>query len=79
VSGAVQEKRAGNLPERVVRNRSTYATQLHRLDPEAEDPRPACPESDYRTEAEWSEVPRAAYESHYDLCGNPECFGGDWR
>lgn len=62
-----------------VRNRSQYADTLHRLDPDADEPRPACPEADYRPDAEFTDVPLAAYRPHYKLCGNPECFGGDWR
>lgn len=68
---------ATELPEDDVRNRSQYADTLHRLDPD--EPRPACPEADYRPDAEFTDVPLAAYRPHYTLCGNPECFGGDWR
>jgi hypothetical protein len=28
---------------------------------------------------EWTEVPAEAYVGHYALCGNPECFGREWR
>jgi len=79
VSGAIQEERPVKLPEQVVRNRSRFATQLHRQDPDVDEHMPACPEADYREDAEWAEVPAAAYESHYDPCRNPECFGRDWR
>jgi len=65
--------------DRGVRNRSQYADTLHRQDPDSDDPRPACPEADYRSEADFTDVPIAAYRPHYKLCGNPECFGGDWR
>ncbi|KOX93405.1 hypothetical protein [Haloarcula rubripromontorii] len=67
------------LPEKGVRNRSQYADTLHRLDPDADEPQPACPEAEYRSDAEFTDVPIAAYRPHYKLCGNPECFGGDWR
>ena len=65
------------LPEKTVRNRSTYAKKLHRPDPDADEPRPACPTR--RSDREYTEVPTVAYRPHYTLCGNPECFGGDWR
>jgi len=65
--------------ETAVRNRSQYATTLHRQDPESDDVQPACPEADYRDDAEWTDVPVAAYRGHYGMCGNPECFGGEWR
>ncbi|EMA10926.1 hypothetical protein SAMN05443574_102139 [Haloarcula vallismortis] len=67
------------LPEKGVRNRSQYADTLHRLDQDADEPQPACPEAEYRSDAEFTDVPIAAYRPHYKLCGNPECFGGDWR
>lgn len=65
--------------DRAVRNRSYRAYTLHRQDPDAEEPLPACPEGDYRPDAEFTEVRIAVYRSHYDLCQNPECFGRDWR
>ena len=61
-----------------VRNRSQFADTLHRQDPNADEPRPACPEAEYREDAEFTDVPVATYPT-YDLCGNPECFGRDWR
>jgi len=68
---------ADSLPEQVVRNRSRYADTLHRQDPDADEPQPACPLQE--TAKEFTTVKTAAYRSHYGLCGNPECFGGDWR
>lgn len=65
------------LPERVVRSRNKRATTLHRLDEDAEEPLPACPEGD-RDGCDWTDVPSAAYRT-YEPCRNPECFGGDWR
>jgi hypothetical protein len=61
-----------------VRNRSQYADTLHRQDPDADEPRPACPEGEYRTDAEFTDVPLAAYPTD-NLCDNPECFGREWR
>ena len=61
-----------------VRNRSQFADTLHRQDPDANEQRPACPEAEYREDAEFTDVPVAAYPT-YDLCGNPECFGRGWR
>ena len=61
-----------------VRNRSQFADTLHRQDPNADEPLPACPEAEYREDAEFTDVPVATYPT-YDLCGNPECFGRDWR
>ena len=66
-----------DLPERVVRNRGQFATTLHRDDPASDDPQPACPEGD-RPGAEFTDVRTDCYPT-YDLCGNPECFGGEWR
>jgi hypothetical protein len=77
VSNAVPQEQAGKLPETAVRNRSQYAETLHRLDPDADGPKPACPEAD-RPGADFSPVELAAYRT-YDLCQNPECFGGGWR
>lgn len=68
---------AEQLPEIAVRNRSQYAKTLHRADPDAEEPRPACPTRE--SEHDYTEVPMTAYRPHYKLCGNPECFGGEWR
>jgi len=65
------------LPEIAVRSRSQYAKTLHRRDPDAEDPRPACQVRE--PTKEYTDVPTAAYRPHYKLCGNPECFGGDRR
>lgn len=63
------------VPEETVRCRSQYATTLHRADPDAEDPEPAC--ECRGSEREFTTVPTAAYRPHYTLCGNPECFGGE--
>ena len=75
VSQAVPQGK--ELPETVVRNRSQYAKTLHRRDPDADEPRPACPTRE--SEHDYTEVPTAAYRPHYKLCQNPECFGGEWR
>ena len=61
-----------------VRNRSQFADTLHRQDLNADEPHPACPETECREDAEFTDVPVAAYPT-YDLCGNPECFGREWR
>ena len=66
-----------SLPDTAVRNCSQFAATLHRDDPEADEPRPACPEAD-RPGADFTEVSVSAYRT-YDLCRNPECFGGEWR
>jgi hypothetical protein len=66
-----------NIPETVVRNRSRFADTLHRRDSKTDEVRPACPVR--QSDSEYTEVPTNAYLGHYDLCGNPECFGGDWR
>jgi hypothetical protein len=68
---------ADELPDRAVRNRGQFASVLHRDDPESDGPEPACPEGD-RPGADFTAVRTASYPT-YDLCGNPECFGGDWR
>ena len=69
--------RAESVPETVVRNRSQYADTLHRQDPDSDEPAPACPLQS--VEKEYTTVSRDAYLGHYELCGNPECFGGEWR
>ena len=66
------------LPEIVVRNPSRYGKSLHRLDEDADGVRPAFSEGDYR-DVDWNDVQRAAYEGHYGLCDDRECFGRDWR
>jgi hypothetical protein len=78
VSAHSQGEEPTQLPETGVRNRSQYADTLHRQDPDADDPRPACPEAD-RPGVEFTDAPLAASRPTYGLCGNPECFGGDWR
>lgn len=65
-----------NDVEKAVRNRSQYAHTLHRPDPDADEPEPACPVC-YDDDAEYTLVPIAAYRTHYDLCGYPQCFGGE--
>ena len=66
----------GDLPRSGVRNRSQYADTLHRQDPDADEPAPACPVC-YDEDAEYTRVQIAAYRPHYDLCGYPQCFGGE--
>ena len=63
------------VPEQTVRNRSQYADTLHRIDPESDDPHPACWEQN--RDGEFTTVPTVAYRPHYEFCGNPECFGGE--
>jgi len=75
-----QAAEAESRPERVVRNRSQHASSLHRLDPDADEPRPACPESDCRPDAEFTVDEICVYTLEvYSLCDNPECFGRAWR
>ena len=76
--GVSQVVEARTDVETGVRNRSQFSDTLHRQDPDADEPRPACPEGSYRDEAEFTDVTLAAYPT-YDLCGNPECFGREWR
>lgn len=76
MSEAVSAEQRGDV-EMAARNRSQFATTLHRLDPAADEPRPACVESEYRDDAEFTDVAIAAYPT-YDLCSNPECFGEEW-
>lgn len=66
-----------DVPEEVVRNRSQYAKALHRQDADSDEPELACPTRE--TKDEYTTVPGDAYLGHYKICGNPECFGGDWR
>lgn len=66
-----------DVPEEVVRNRSRYPKVLHLQDADSDEPEPACPTRE--TKDEYATVPRDAYLGHYKLCGNPECFGGEWR
>jgi len=65
--------------ETVVELRARRGDVVHRPDPDSEDPQPACPEATAHNEREYREVALAAVASHRQLCGNPECFGGDWR
>lgn len=71
-------ERGKTVPETVVRNNGQFATTLHRVDEtETGDPLPACHEAN-RSDAEYIAVQSACYPT-YDLCSNPECFGGDQR
>ncbi|MFD1585510.1 hypothetical protein ACFR9U_00830 [Halorientalis brevis] len=63
------------VPETTVRNRSQYADTLHRIDSDHDEPFPACWEQN--RDGEFTDVPTVAYLPHYNLCGNPECFGGE--
>lgn len=65
--------------EFVVEGRRQWTSTIHRLDPDADDPRPACPQADADDHDDYRQVAFAAVASHRELCGNPECFGGDWR
>ena len=65
--------------EEVVEYRAKRASVVHRPDPDAEDPAPACPEDDAHDGREYREVALVAVATHRRLCQNPECFGGDWR
>lgn len=67
-----------SMPERAVRNPSIRSRSLHRLDEDADEPVPACPEGEYRDDVGWLDVPSAAYPT-YEPCRNPECFGREWR
>ena len=67
-----------SLPQTTVRNPSRYGKNLHRLDSEADEIRPACSEGDYR-DVDWNEVHTCAYYPNYDLCDNKECFPEAWR
>ena len=63
-------------PETAVRKRSQYTQTLHRQDPDADEPAPAC-EGAYNERADYTEVSVAAYRPHYSLCKKPDCFGGE--
>jgi hypothetical protein len=63
----------------VVESRSQWADEVHRPDPDADDPRPACPQADADDHDDYRQVAYVAVASHRGLCNNPECFGGDWR
>jgi len=77
VSRSHRDGDGAKVPETAVRNRSQFAVTLHRPDPAADNPRPACPEGEYRGNADFTDVPVATYP-HYKLCENPECFGSEW-
>ena len=66
-----------DVPETAVRNRSQFADTLHLPDPDSDEPSPACVESENRPDADFTDVPVAAYP-HYKLCENPDCFGSEW-
>lgn len=63
--------------EIAVRNRSQFATTLHRPEEGVDEPQPACVESDCRDDAEFTKVSVATHPT-YDLCQNPSCFGSEW-
>lgn len=64
------------VPEIPVQNQSQSADTLHRPDPDSDVPNPVC-WAQY-SDVEFTDVPTAAYQPHYKLSGNPECFGGEW-
>jgi len=77
VSKTATADEAGEM-DRVVRNTSQFArSTLHRLDENADEPRPACPEAEIRDGDDFAEVEPGAYPT-YDRCQNPECFGEAW-
>ncbi|MFB6201910.1 MAG: hypothetical protein ABEI98_07850, partial [Halorhabdus sp.] len=53
--------------ERVARKRSQYADRLHRPDPDAEEPRPACQQAEIAYEGEYREVAPGTHPT-WPLC-----------
>lgn len=64
----------------VVEYRSSDTEKVHRPDPDADEPRPACPQSGAaRGQRGYRRVAFEIVRSHRELCQNPECYGSDWR
>ena len=55
--------------------RSQFSQSVHRPDPDAEEPRPACQEAGIEHAEEYREVSIAAVVPHRSPCQNPACFG----
>ena len=64
--------------EEVVVSRSQYNQRLHRPDPDADGPEPACVQADADRRGEWREASLVSQRPHRRLCQNPGCFGGEW-
>ena len=77
MSGVSQVLQATEIrQDRVARKRSQYADRLHRPDPDAEEPRPACQQAEIAYDGEYREVAPGTHPT-WGLCQNPECFGPD--
>ena len=65
VSRAAADQQADAEVERAVRNTSQFArSTLHRRDEDADEPRPACVESEIRDADDFTEVDPAAYPTY---------------
>lgn len=62
------------VPETTVRNWLQDADTIHCQGPGADESCPNC--WGQNRDGEFTDVPTVAYRPHYDLYGNPECFGG---
>lgn len=56
-------------------SRSQYADTVHRQDPAAEDPTPACGQATASERDDYRRAGIAVVTPHYQPCQNPECFG----
>ena len=74
----VRTAEVGGLPDEGVRYRSENCRSIHRQDPDADEPEPACQLTN-RDGAECipAEISRLLPFGRWSLCQNPECFGGD--
>lgn len=60
-----------------VRNRAEHSETIHRQDPDADDPCPACTERGRDAEFKTAHIPSLLPFSRWSLCQNDACFGGD--
>jgi len=63
----------------VVEYRGQNGDTVHRPDPAAEEPQPACPEAYAHDQSSYRQVDYSLVASHRDLCKHPECFGSGIR
>ena len=77
--GVSQSQVADIRVDTVVEYRGQKASTVHRPDPDADEPRPACPEAYTHDQSDYREVDYSLVATHRDLCQNPECFGSGIR
>ena len=60
-----------------VRNRAEHSEVIHRPDPDADGPLPACGERGRDAEFKTAHIPSLLPFARWSLCQNDDCFGDD--